>query len=285
MSEKDAVAAAPEEKAMTALPPEALANPWDDRVDQTLPDSPPFIKVLYDNTKGKPEGAANGLLFNNVTGEVMQGMRVLLLYAKVGQIRFPKTFSPDNGFLCRSNDAIVPVGDGDDPQPGPCRKQQGSRLVEVCPYLKWHDGPNGRVPPECPTKYMLLLWDLESQLPVMTTCLRAETAAFRQLKTQLKAKAMRALARHDNPTGIPAFMLMPIDFRTMKKVSQRGVYYPRVFQVLDEKVDLDLARDILTQLAMLKAVADRASVEMDNEVVQEMENDPGDVSGPYPDPF
>ena len=242
--------------------PGAIVNPyaavggdqWSADVDHLLRDQLPVLKVTHGNSKGVPDGVPPGKLCNVATQEVMDTYRCVLLYARAGQVAFPETFSAENSHRCRSNDAVRPVGDGSDPQPGPCRRRShDGRLEDACPWLRWRDEGGISRPPRCATTYQLLLWESEGESGAILSVMRRAARAFQSLKTRLHGRRHAVLQRYegDDAGGIPYNVLAPIEVGTVKEKSPRGDYFIPKFTILDDRVDLDWARSLTTSIGDL----------------------------------
>lgn len=232
----------------------ARADQWSADVDHLLRDQLPVLKITHANSKGVPDGVPPGKLCNVATQEVMDAYRCVLLYARAGQVAFPEIYSAENSHRCRSNDAVRPVGDGSDPQAGPCRQRShDGRLEDTCPWLRWREEGGISRPPRCATTYQLLLWELEGESGAILTVMRRAGRAFQSLKTRLHGRRNAVLERYQgiDVAGIPYNVLAPIEVSTVKERSPRGDYFIPEFTILDELVDPDWARSLTASIGDL----------------------------------
>lgn len=226
--------------------------PWDDSVEQTVKPKFPLIKIAYENSKGLPEDCPKGMLFNNLTGEVFEKKLVLLLYAttcNILQHKYDPNAEQQAPIICKSIDGRVPSG-GSDPLQGPCRRRRGGQMTNVCPKLQWTEVPGGKnIPPECNATYVLLLWDLDTDVPcIMGGIKKKAVQEFEALKSHMTYK-MHQMIDPENPQ-IPPNLLTPIELST--KVE--GIYFLPDFKLMigqDHRVGKEYAEKIMPQVKLL----------------------------------
>jgi hypothetical protein len=259
-------------------------DPWedDDIMGSATGVTIPLMKVLYDETKDKPDGAPNGMLFNNVTGEVKPSASVVLLAAKIGNVWQPP-FDPkaktQEAAFCKSNDGEKPCG-GSMIQPGPCRAMGRRGAIEVCPKLKWQNGPKGkRIKPECATFFTACFMDLETDLPFVFTFKRTGVKVWRDYVNKWKSVRMQHV-RKEYPMS-PRFYV-PVILGT-KKVDN---YWIPTLTIPNPAADPMISVDKAATYAMLSEDFRQELLKMDMDAVTDADQPSGgndDIEFPPPE--
>lgn len=272
--------AAPQPTAVSASPqfiPNAYVGAWDQETDAMIGDKMPLLKIRYPGSIDAPEGAVDGDLYNNLTGEFGETKRVVLLKVQVRQAMMEKydPRSPIKPALCESLDGLAPSR-GSEMQAGPCRRRTKAGYVAACPMLQWStDARGGRVPPPCSDVYVMLLWDIDNAVPLIFSVKKTGIAGFKKYKSQLKFMKGQ-LADPADPT-IPVNCSVAVVLGT-KHVTAPGVsYYVPTF-------DLDLTNRIPTADARAFAmVADDLGAQLsatDTAEITQTDDDTATLHGP-----
>ena len=120
-----------------------------------------------------------GWLFNSLTSEAAESVRVVVLKVGKNRIMWPKQFVRGQQPLCASDDAIAPR---------PQFAGTYSERCDVCPKAEWL---NDR-PPECAFGYTYLLACRDAgDLPVILSASRTSLRAAKQVNTLISAFGVR----------------------------------------------------------------------------------------------
>jgi hypothetical protein len=230
-------------------------DPWDDTVEGTVTSMLPIVKIAYENSKNKPDGAAIGELFNAATGEVMDEIKFIWLSTRANNFyrkKYDPTAQAQEPIICKSANGMTPTG-GAAPLTGPCRRKVGNVIVDTCPLLKWQDDPERpgkRKPPACFAACPMLCFDCATASPFIFTPARTGMKHFRALKTRMRAlKGQMTDRAHP---GIPGFLRTPILLRTRKA----GIYFEPSFDILispEDRAPVEWGEALMSQMEAWKA--------------------------------
>lgn len=187
-----------------AIPTSPALDPlFHDGADDFLGTQPPIIKIAQGGSEDKPQGCQRGQIYNNVTGECWDDLKVILMYvSRPRRVEFqPYEKGVKKDFLCSSLDGFVPNA-GIKMMPGPCCKILNGQVINVCPKLQFVDGKA----PLCSTIYTALLWNLETNSPGLFTIKGTAISAYRKLANRMKAQGPSLMEAKD----IPAKFLYPV---------------------------------------------------------------------------
>ena len=262
-----------EQKDLIQVPDGLMEDPWDDRVDDATGGGLPIIKIAYPNSKGLPEDFPTGHMFNTITSEDLgTELEIVWLASVPGNGMFPEDFSVDNKLLCSSNDGVVPCGDGEDPQPGPCKVRSEGHWVAKCPYLKWreHEKTGERQPPRCDQTVTLVLWDLAHQSPALMSVKKKALSSLGRLKNELKYR--KGELKHPDFPQLPVNFRWPVKITLKQEKGKKGTYWLPIFNIVKTApLADDLVKELLQAAVGLKQAA--ASISMQ----EIMEHDGTDV--------
>lgn len=227
----------------TDLPPltdEESAGYYDEQI--------PWLKISYQGSEDRPEEVPPGRYYNNLTGESWKEANVLLIAIRGTQGMWPPYVPGEKHQpLCCSDDGIEPAERGTATLPGPCRVRVASgRLVDRCPMLRWTRVPGKEdEPPKCSKIPMLLLYHMESEMPVVFSTKKKGVPAVERLKQVLDYGGRRL--RNPAIPDLPANFVQKI---RMRLVDQKTYWTPEF--VLDKTfVDPTLSMKIANAAPML----------------------------------
>jgi len=118
----------------------------------------PRISITQKSGDAMDKGFTLGYLRSNLSSEEWESIRCTPLLYKKGMVLFTKPFTAGAKPLCKSNDAMAPSSQIENPPSPVCHKMERRRLVPVCPKAMWTKDPktNKSVPPECNLCYNIV---------------------------------------------------------------------------------------------------------------------------------
>lgn len=255
-------------------------NPWDETLDEMLPDKIPFLRISYPNARGVPADAPTGVFYNSLTGELYDTVYALLVsIIPPKQALWPETYSQTNRAVCFSENGWNPTG-GTMQLEGPCRdRNQKGQVIERCPMLRWMPrGPGERDrPPQCRTTVSSLIWIMrgkyrKAEFDVNTAVLISTHSKANEEIGRLKSTLKSLRLRLENPDKIPVNFLVPIEITLRAEQAPKGNYYIPTWKVLldpEERVSKEFALKVMDATDGLADVASRITVETVSGVVEE----------------
>ena len=159
--EAEAPKATPETSLAVQESPGAIARPMEPLLGfEHFDDSDLIIPRLSIVQPTSKEGTP-GTFRSNLTGEEKEQLRITPLTYSKGMVHWSEELGNDPE--CRSNDALVPDPNIENPKHDKCHDRIGNRLHAVCPYAVWRNSE----PPACKITYNLVAIDMDAMRPFL----------------------------------------------------------------------------------------------------------------------
>ena len=261
---KDAEAPVPTGPRAVAAPNGGLsAMTYGEGMEETLISDlivPRTHLVQPGNDDIEAEGAHAGSFRDNLGVERAE-LHVALLVARHGQVRWGDFGGENKMPLCRSNDALAPHPDVEQPFGQICNRKVKGRLAPVCPEACWQNKDGKRAAPRCSFLYATVMWDLDSDSPFLMRFARTGLRVVQMCLTriwQLRAS------------------IYEVDFRikTVKRTDPKIFYVPVVAEA--KKIDDEGRRK---QLRAAWQSAGAFEIDVSNYSDQEAESEAATESG------
>lgn len=221
--------------------PATQDEPFDDGMGEITQEDL-IIPRLKVGQKQSP-GDVAGKLFIDVTGDVNDEMKLVLLKIKKSRVLFPQDFSRDAEPLCRSQNFITPETDNEKFEP----------LAEACAdceYSKWTKSDSQKSkPPRCNEVWNFLVVDIETYMPawfsLKSTALKPARKIISMLKLRGTAKRIPAwgfsfLVSIDSRPGDSGDSFIPVfsDLNELSKDDRENMNLIHD-QLVDEEINTD----------------------------------------------
>ena len=143
---------------------------YDDRDNQM-----PRRKIVQPTSK---DGTA-GTFSDNMTGEEVENMHVVLLSYTKCRIYWPPSDSAETDPLCKSDDSCYPAESIEAPLGERCgHKDDKGKWQDDCQHSKW----NNRTPPACGLSYQMLFADIANEATPLPFVMTLGGAQIRPVK-------------------------------------------------------------------------------------------------------
>jgi len=144
----------------------------------------PVYRIEYKrNPKTRNDPSIKEGWFTSSLGEQKETLRCVILRGRASRVYWPP-YNPNEENptpICKSNDAIRPSPDVENPL---------SKECAVCPYAQWQEGKK----PECALVYNLLCLDLDTGIPFVISAKRTSLKPLRNYLTRFKFRMIPTYA-------------------------------------------------------------------------------------------
>lgn len=147
----------------------------------------PRVSIVQKAGDAVDKGHTLGFLMSNISDEEWETITATGILYKKGMVCFEKPYRAGATPICRSNDAMTPSPEVEDPPSKVCHRIVRRRLQPICPKAQWNkDEKTGRsIPPECNLCYNVIWTRDDTGMPFFMSFRSSGIAPFKNLITPM----------------------------------------------------------------------------------------------------